>query len=66
MTAVALKGCTLCGEWSAAPLTVGDHHRICERCEQCLVKLDIEDPEYDLWVSALRRLWEDWNPSKSG
>jgi hypothetical protein len=58
VTAVERRVCTLCGEWSPPVLTVLGH-RICAQCERRLVTLEIHDPDYDLWVNALRRLWVD-------
>ncbi|AQS54442.1 MAG: sigma factor G inhibitor Gin [Novibacillus thermophilus] len=48
--------CIICEQKSVKGITVCDQF-ICESCEQEMIKTDVKEPKYPLFVKRLRRIW---------
>ncbi|MGI6359020.1 MAG: sigma factor G inhibitor Gin [Bacillota bacterium] len=49
--------CIICGQADSEGIRVCGH-TICRQCEQSIVSIDVEDPDYLQIVSKLKQLWQ--------
>jgi len=57
------EACLVCGRRGAdGPIILG--RRLCARCEQAIVKLDVADRDYGFFVARIRDAWRAYTQAQ--
>lgn len=51
-----LRECIVCEQNKSSGITVCDRF-ICEACEREMIRTDVQEPKYPLFVKRLRSIW---------